>query len=79
MKIPCKICIALAACVAKNTIKCEIIYEILRKEVVVNPEKTCLGKICKETRKQINEIFPNVRYISRPSNGNPRLTFKGFK
>jgi hypothetical protein len=78
MAIPCKTCIALAACVAKEQIECEIIYEILRQEVKFNGETDRLGSISLELRKQLLKLFPNARSITKMTNQTPRLIFKGF-
>lgn len=77
MKLQCKTCIVLAACSAKRTIECEIVYEILRKEVLVGPGRH--ATIFKETREEISALFPNVKYITKHPDGNARLTFKGFR
>lgn len=78
MPIPCKTCIALAACVAKRHINCEIVYEILRQEVRFNKEKSRLGTISQELRNQLNEVFPNAKSITKITGMSPRLIFKGF-
>jgi len=87
MEIPCGTCIALAACVAKKDIECEIIYDMLRREVTFDRDLVSfgirqdlpLGSIREDLRDQINQIFPNVRYVTILSNGHPKLIFKGFK
>jgi len=78
MAIPCPTCIALAACVAKEQINCELIYEILRQEVKFNGETDRLGNISRELREQLREQFPNARSITKVTNQTPRLIFKGF-
>lgn len=79
MVIPCKTCIALAACVAKERIECELIYEILRQEVTFNKKCDRVGTISDELRGQLRDLFPNAKTISKITNQTPRLIFKGFK
>jgi len=87
MKIPCWTCIVLAACVAKKQIECEIIYDMLKREVVFDrnlvsfgiKQDLPLGSIRQDLRDQINQMFPNVKYVTRLSNGHPKIIFKGFK
>ena len=76
--IPCKTCIAFAACIAKEEIDCSIVYEILRKEVRFDQRSSRLGKICVQTRNELSEAFPNMKTITHTIAGNPRLIFKGF-
>ena len=76
-KIPCKTCIALAACVAKEEIDCSLVYDILRKEIRIN-EGSKVGKICVQTRAELQVAFPNMKTITHRIAGNPRLIFKGF-
>ncbi len=78
MAIPCPTCIALAACVAKEQINCELIYEILRQEVKFNKDSGRLGTISSELRSQLSELFPNARSITKITGMSPRLIFKGF-
>jgi len=86
MEIPCGTCIALAACVAKKDIECEIIYEMLKREVIFRElvsfgikQDLPLGSIREDLRDQINERFPNIETITKLPNWGPKLTFKGFK
>jgi len=78
MAIPCKTCIALAACVAKEQIECDIIYEILKQEVESNEEVDRLGNISRKLRSQLRNLFPNAKSITKISGLSPRLIFKGF-
>ena len=79
--IPCPTCIVLAACKAKKQIECEIIYEIIRKELIVegkiiNPVRY---KIRRDLREFLRETFPDSRSITKKSDGSPKLVFRGFK
>ena len=60
--IPCKQCIALAMCISKKRIKCDILWDYYQKVEYEQPELIVFYKIC--------EILPNMDALDGPDKYN---------